>query len=125
VEKERVELGAGIELILSGIAGEAHLLNSAAERANGLIEELEGRLLQEHIGVDVEVNLGFWLGYGRVGGGEWSITYREDSAEPRLTLLGASREARIEAVEYFPNLLKEIMARLGARTLRLKLRGGK
>jgi hypothetical protein len=120
-----VDLGAGIELILNGIAGEAHLLNAAAERANGLIAELECRLQKEFIGVDVEVNLGFWLGYGRVGGGEWSITYREDLTEPRLTLLGASRDARIEAVMYFPNLLKEIMARLGERTARLKLRGGK
>jgi hypothetical protein len=115
------DLRASIELILNGIAGEAHLLNSAAERADGLIMELESRLLKELVGFDVEVNLGFWLGYGRVGGGDWCITYRKDLTEARQTLLNASREARIEAVEYFPNLLKEIMARLGKCTVRLNL----
>lgn len=120
-----MDLGASVELILNGIAGEAQLLNEAANRANGLIEDLEGRLVEEYVGVDVEVNLGFWLGYGRLGPGDWAITYREDLSKPRVHLISSSREARIEAVEYFPHLLREIMARLAERTARLKLRGGK
>jgi RNA 3'-terminal phosphate cyclase len=113
-----------LELLFGKIEAEVGLLNDAADEANEGISEVEKYLQKLNVGIDVEINCGIWIGYGRVGGGEWSITYRADLKQARTHLLTSSREARIEAVWYLPNLLKEILERLEERIKKFRLREG-
>jgi len=113
-----------LELLFGKIEAKVGLLDDTTEMANADILEVEKYLQKLNIEIDVEINCGIWIGYGRVGGGDWSITYRADLKQARTHLLTSSREARIEAVWYLPNLLKEILERLEERIKKFRLREG-